>query len=211
LSNIYQTLKFSFAVAQNPKDILVAFITSQSSTVESMDKMKNLGANFLSDTPRSRTQTRVSILTYDNIVDWKRTRDLSNIELSKVVLELPLRKPRSDRTQQLFTESIAQAFGSLKRNQAESVVMVVSDGAPSPQVLEYLNKLQEEKDNKVFLILMKDGVKEISDTGVGIDPLIKIITDGKSKAYDPDKIEEHMKPGMCLLLALEKAFFYSFF
>ena len=167
-----------------------------------MRDMKTLGSNFLSNTSRSRTQTRISILSYDDVVDWKRTRDLSNSELSDVVENLPLRKPRSDRTQELFTESIGQALASLKRNQARSVVMVVSDQAPAPDVLKFLNKLQEDENNKVFLILMEGGVKEIADTGVVLDPDLKIITDGKGKTEDPDIIEELLKPGM--------PFFYLF-
>lgn len=158
-----------------------------------MEKMKTLASEFVTRLPRSRTHTRLNVLTYDNIIDWKGTRDLSQAKLSEAIKGLDLRKSRSDTSLVLFTKTIDQAYSDNFRPDVDSVVIVISDEAPNEEILSYLNGLAR-KEIKVVMVIMNGGVKDLGD--VVIHPGVNIITGGGEDGdIDVDEIDEAIKPG----------------
>ena len=156
-----------------------------------MDDMKSLASDLLLKIPRSRTQTRMNLLTYDNIIDWKSTKDLSQAKLKEAVDDLNLRRPRSESSLPLFTKTIDQALSDNSREGVQSAVLVISDGAPKREIFEYLNSLAKDGSHKVTLVMTSGKVRDL-DSGIVVEPNLRIITGHASN--DADAIAQHIKP-----------------
>ena len=167
-----------------------------------MDKMKTLASDLLQKIPRSRTQTRINILTYDNIIDWKETRDLSQAKLKEAIDDLDLRRPRSEYSLPLFTKTINQALSDNSRKGVQSAILVIIDGAPNREILEYLNSLAKNDgdskegdgdDRKVTLVMTSGKIRDIPGDVV-VEPNFDIVS-GDASVGDVDAIVKQIKPG----------------
>ena len=190
-------LSFSFhflASQQNQLDFLLTFITSSKSISQSMDKMKTLASDLLQKIPRSRTQTRLNVLTYDNIIDWKETRDLSQAKLKEAVDDLDLRRPRSESSLPLFTKTISQALSDNSRKGVQSAILVISDGAPQREIVEYLNSLAKDDDNRRVTLVMTSGKVRDLPADIVVEPKLQIVS-GDDSVGDVDAIVQKIKPG----------------
>lgn len=159
-----------------------------------MEKMKALASDLLQKIPRSRIQTRMNILTYDNIIDWKSTRDLSQAKLKEAVDDLDLRQPRSESSFPLFTKTINQALSDNRRKGVQSTILVINDGAPKREMLEYLNSLAtDDGSHKVILVMTSGRVRDIPGDIV-VEPNLDIVS-GDASVGDIDAIVQQIKPG----------------
>ena len=155
--------------------------------------MKSLASDLLQKVPRSRTQTRLNLLTYDNLISWKSTRDLSQAKLREAVNGLDVRQPRSESSLSSFIRTIDQSLtDNTRKKGVPSKVLVISDGAPKREILDYLNTLAKEGSPHTVTIVMTNGkVKDVGD--LVVQPNLRILTG--NFVDDPDKISNYINPG----------------
>lgn len=159
-------------------DIALVLLTSPQSTSTSISAIKDAASKLVAYYPRSPEHSRLSVFFYDDRLDWKQSRLMSNKELSDRIKTMNVQRLPRFQGMAFYTNGIEDLQQSNRAN-AKPAVVVITDKTPSVDMLKYLNELP--RNTEVVLTILEDGVKDLVKGPITLDRNIKVITDAENK------------------------------